>query len=110
MDALTITLAVLATVRLTRLVVADSLPPLPAFRRWLARRLEVVNDRGEPRVPEPSLWTLVTCPWCISFWIGLVVLGSAALWGHTGAWRLIAGALSLSLIAGTYEALMARIE
>lgn len=109
MDPVAAVLAVGATLRLTRLVVADSLPPLPALRRWLATRLDVVGayDRGEP---EPPLWTLVTCAWCVSFWLALLVLGTAFPWGATLGWRLVAGALTLSLLAGTYEALMQRVE
>lgn len=105
MDLVTVLLVAGATVRLTRLVVADSLPPLPAFRRWLARRLNVLNATHEP-----PLWTLVTCPWCLSFWIGLAVLGSAYPWGGDVWWRWLTGALTLSLLTGTYEAVMARVE
>lgn len=109
MDTLTLALAVLATIRITRLLIFDSLPPLPALRRRLAER--EISGGGDEAPPEPSaLWTLSTCPWCLSFWVGIAVLGSAMLWGSTSAWRLIAGSLALSLLTGTYEALMALAE
>ena len=109
MTLTTALLALGATIRLTRLATREELPPLPAARAWLAARLDVAGayDRGEP---EPPLWTLVTCQWCLSFWLGLAVLTSGALIGSHWSWRLVTGALTVSLLTGTYAVLLGRVE
>lgn len=46
------------------------------------------------------LYTLVTCPWCVSFYVGLLVVGTALAWGNGWGWQLIAGALAARWFAG----------
>ena len=95
-------LAAAATARLTRLVTLDDVPPLPAARRWLAQRLDVAAayDRGDP---PSSWWTLVTCAWCISFWIGAAVVAVGYATGPNGWWSAICGTLAVSLVAGVVD-------
>jgi hypothetical protein len=57
----------LATYRLTRLAVKDSLPLLAGPRQWVERR--TLGTRLE------SLGDLVTCHWCASGWIAMAVVG-----------------------------------
>lgn len=78
----------LATYRLTRLVQRDTLPPVRRAR-------EHVMESDE--VPE-SVKELLDCPWCLSFWVGLLVvwLRRAA----PRAWRPVALALAASAVTG----------
>lgn len=77
----------LAVFRLTRLVTRDSLPPLP----WLRDR---VTDRWGDR----AVADLAVCPWCLSWWVAVVVLALHAVaptW-----WPWVAAALACSAVAG----------
>lgn len=67
MTVLRIVLAALATYRLTRLAVEDTLldEPRDALAGWL-------DDRRHPKLAE-----LVSCPWCASFWVAIVVVAAA---------------------------------
>lgn len=69
-DWLNVALVIGAVYRITRFVVADAFPPMAHFRDWVAGRF------GE----ESSIAYLVECPWCMSVWLGgLVVLASTLL-------------------------------
>jgi hypothetical protein len=105
---------VLAAYRLTRLWVADMLPPLPRMRdaveswahaRWAGRDLT-----GDPREPEayrvwriyggtPPLAYLVTCAWCSGYWISLAVFLAASLIPTT-VWAFLAVPLAFSAVVG----------
>jgi hypothetical protein len=80
--------------RLIRLAVVDRIAaPFRNAVRWVGDRLG--GERG-------LLWAddLVSCPFCIGFWISVGVVASWALVGGTVAWRLTAGAFALSYLAG----------
>ncbi len=80
--------------RLTRLVVVDAIAS--RFRDWIRWIGEQIGDaRG-------LVWAddLVTCPFCVGFWISAAVVASWATVGHTGVWRLVAAAFTLSYAAG----------
>lgn len=88
-------LALVMTMRLTRLVTTDFL-------------LQPLRDRIEEwGADSDRRWfyaSAVTCPFCIGFWIGVGVLALLAIAGgpgpETGAWwRWLAAALSLNYIA-----------
>jgi hypothetical protein len=82
----------LAAARLTRLWTRDSLPPLPAFRQYVATRW------GHKAWSE-----LVDCPWCAGFWI---TLGACAV-ASTPAepvLRWVAVPLALSMIVSLLAA------
>ena len=118
--ALTFAVFALAVARVTRLVTADRITEAP--RVWLVDRLwgrtlvglwptsppaharvygrrEAVKrrlDGGDP----PLAAYLVTCPWCVSTYVGAV---AAPLWYYLGSspWLLIpAAALAFSHVTG----------
>lgn len=43
---------------------------------------------------------LLGCPWCLSFWLGAIVVGTALAWGDGWGWQLIAGTLAASGLTG----------
>lgn len=71
----------LATYRVTRLLVTDTLPLVSTPRYALVRYLAVVDDEG--RIRESRRWGvvgwsvayLVTCPWCMSGWVAAALVG-----------------------------------
>jgi hypothetical protein len=110
----------LAAYRLTRLWVADMLPPLPrmrdaveswALQRWGAyrRTFEPLVDDHEPTAEDARdvrlyggiapLAYLVTCAWCSGYWISLLVFLAASLVPAT-AWTLLAVPLAFSAVVG----------
>lgn len=89
---LLVALAVLATYRATRLINADVITA--PFRRWVCRL------DGELEKDEVGRWTyFITCPWCVSIWVGAIVATVTVLWPDN---RLIlAGLLALTASAVT---------
>jgi len=73
-------------------------------------RLAVVDDIGEPLrvalvkvVPIRTVsWvhTLITCPFCIGFWLSAAVVASWLAWGSTILWQAVAAAFTVSYLAG----------
>jgi hypothetical protein len=65
---------------------------------------------------DSAAFTLVTCPWCCSFWIGLVAAAvgwqaSGAAWSHGPWWFVIgASAFAYSLLSGLFAAVMSRLD
>lgn len=106
----------LAAFRLTRLLAVDMLPPIPRVRaaveRWARARWTAELDASEGHDAKsallarhrmygdsPALATLVTCPWCLGFWVALLTaLLSVAV--PTGAWVWLAVPLALSAVTG----------
>lgn len=92
------TLLVGCGVRLVRLAIMDDLG-----RRALIPAEVWVRDR----LPEHRQWVAdgFTCPYCIGFWIGCLIVGSYWLslaspeWVLV-SWRLIAGTLALNYVVG----------
>jgi hypothetical protein len=77
----------LAVYRLTRLATRDSFPPSERLRATIERRWG-----GSP-------WSeLAVCPWCLSWWIGAVVV--AARLTVPAWWSLLALTLTYSAAAG----------
>jgi|GEM_PF-3738479 len=85
--------------RLTRLAVVDDIAEGP--RILAVRYAGRVGDR-------PMRWTLslLSCPYCIGFWLSVAVIGSWAAWGDTAVWLLIAAAFTLSYVVGHLVALL----
>ena len=88
---------VLAIVRLVRLVSYDHFPPVARLRGWvtgahdtvtgsLADRQGLTNDPGrvETTHRRPLVYELVSCVWCVGFWIALAVYGCWLAAGHPG--------------------------
>lgn len=99
--AIDILLALGLTLRLSRVVVTDDIGlwwvRVPAFN-WALRH-----------EPEANGWRAklqegLSCPFCVGFWIGCLVLLSLWLVGGPGhaheAWRWIAGAFALNWVVG----------
>lgn len=100
--ALDVVLAVLLTMRLTRVVIGDKIG------LWLVRGPIAATANGAPLgTPKFRFWSkmydLVTCPFCIGFWIGCLVLASLAAVGGPGdaavLWRYVAGVFALNYVA-----------
>jgi len=77
----------LTTYRITRLVVEDEIAAPMRDRVW---------DRWPP--DSTRVGYLITCPWCVSVWVGAGVVAARAV--APAAWRPLSGALALSALAG----------
>lgn len=77
-----------AVFRLTRLVVADQFPPVKRARERILQRWPATDWRVE----------LLTCPWCVSFWIALVVVALRRFVPRV--WRPASRAFAFSAVAG----------
>lgn len=85
---LDIVLLVLATWRVTRLVVDDDIAA--PLRGWAIARSEWWEE-------------LVTCPFCIGFWLSVAAVASYALAVYGGwliVWRWLAAPWALSIVVG----------
>jgi len=87
-DPIALTVGGLAVYRLTRLVVEDTIA-------------EPIRDRIVEAAPEGRLAYFLTCPWCVSVWVGFAWAGLAvaapavaAPVGAALAWSAAAGLLS----------------
>lgn len=87
MNGVRVAVQAAAAYRLTRLLQVDSLPPLPAVRAWLITRY-----------PDHPLIELVSCPWCLGFWVSVGVVAADAL--VPKLWRPLALSLALSAAVG----------
>lgn len=76
----------LAIVRVTRLLVVDEFPPVRLLREWILKACwnhDIADDAATPqrcqrfvfaaRYAGHSFAYVWTCPWCMSFWVGLGV-------------------------------------
>lgn len=122
--AFTLLLAVLAAMRLTRLVIADDLglwyvrgpaamwavrydSPLPLPEVDSAEEAVELREQTAPALGWRSkLVSGLSCPFCVGWWLGVLVLLS--LWAVGGpsststaaeVWRWVAGALALNYVA-----------
>lgn len=77
---LTVVALVLAAYRLTRLVVADVFPFEPLRERTVGTKLGY----------------LLTCPFCVSVWVGGFLASGQALVGGGWGWQVFVGAMALS--------------
>lgn len=71
-DLLTVTLLCLATFRVTYFLVSDQLiqEPRAKMTNWLETRKENKTGKVTHVEWQSKLAYLVTCPWCMSVWIG----------------------------------------
>ena len=88
MDLGLVVLVVLATARLTRVVVLDSITE--------GASLALVN--GVRRWPRFQEWVtdLITCSWCTSFWVGPAVAVVAWQWGDHPVFIILTVGLAAS--------------
>lgn len=104
----------LAAYRLTRLVVVDDLTETVRARvvGWAYKRkrrwplsVGLASTAAEQVAADshpPKLAKLVTCPWCASFYVALLVV-AARRWLPKG-WAPLADALAYSAVAGLIAA------
>ena len=88
MSTLTVILAIALIVRVTRLLVADQISYRP--------RAAIVVKLG----PEHALSYFVTCPWCVSVWVGAAVGALAYYFGDHPAFYIAGLAAAGSMAAG----------
>ena len=89
LGTLTVIALVLATYRLTRLVVADEFP------------FGGLRDRMHGR----WLGKLITCPYCTSVWIGGFLAAGQAFVGDGRGWLVFVGAMALSAVTSLLASL-----
>lgn len=90
-----------ASIRLTRLVVDDTL--LQPFREW------VENKEVPPGgyIPAVSFTTLLNCTWCAGMWVSAGVVGLSVAWsGIYWIW----GILSVGYLVGLESVLRESLE
>jgi len=80
--------AALAVARVTRLITDDYL--IAPIRQALIKRWGVKS----------KLSYLLTCPWCMSVWVGAAVAAGAWKWGDSGWFIVPAVALAASHVTG----------
>lgn len=105
-------LAVLASARLSRLVVTDDLgkwwvkDPIDYAMASYARNEVHAADREKRDAVTPGWWKYrsgLDCPWCVGFWLGAATLTVGAIASRRpgparALWRLCAGALALNYV------------
>lgn len=90
MTALEFAKDILATYRLTKLIIDDKL-------------MEDVREAVFEKFPPEStkVGYLFTCPWCVSMWVGLGVVAARKV--APEAWDGVATALAASSVSGLIE-------
>lgn len=90
--------AILASARLTRLLVVDSWPPAAWLRmKWDDLTAQENGDDGP--------WgALVHCPWCMAPWMSLIVFGTGLLSHFSIVWWVFFGWLALSYVSASIVA------
>lgn len=103
----------LAVARITRLINADKITERPRKylirRAWIAaypwvtdkpdevdKNLRMVIGTSDP----PKLAYFISCPWCVSLWVGLIAAPLAYFWGENPILAVPALALALSHFTG----------
>jgi hypothetical protein len=119
---LEVVILALAVARLTRLVTTDTFPPIRKAREWVLLRWpdadtsfgdsEVIDGHlasgrsvyrfdGAWYATDPYAWSeLLTCVWCASVWIGVIVWVAYLLYPVTA---MIAAPFALSQMAGILD-------
>lgn len=94
---LELTLLIGLAYRLTRLVAADTIT------EGLRVRLTAIVERDDEvyvgkRQPKPALRAFITCPWCVGFWIAVIV--AVAWWAAPSGTIAVAVPFTISLAVG----------
>lgn len=103
--SLLVAIIVGAVYRITRVVVADVVAePIRdwAHRRWSARHTEEDDELD-------GIAYLLTCPWCTSIWVGLVVAPLGWITAGPGAADSVASWIEAALIALTASAVTGNV-
>lgn len=112
---LLVVLLCLVIFRVTRLVIEDTFPPLGVPRKWLINYWDPDLDwLGEHLDARPhggrlgaTLRYLFSCPWCMSVWVGAVVIWLTTRWYEVPAPILVwlAASAVTGLLAGIEDKL-----
>lgn len=110
---------IVATWRVTRLLVKDEFPPIKVIRNWFIDTFwdAAFEDERPQRPAGVTRWSwfwrrfghsiayLWTCMWCMSFWVGLALWWSAVWLGFSVPlpWLLLAAASGVSGLIGNIE-------
>lgn len=78
-------IGILAAYRITRLIIEDEV--LDAPRNAVFERIK----------PNGYLYTLLTCYWCLGFWVSILVVGLIWLFPTVAPWVLAPFALSAAV-------------
>lgn len=95
----------LAVFRLTRLVVADTITA-PLREKLGGRRAATSMTMGGERMmvaARPRLVEFITCPWCISPYLAVLVVAAQAL--APAVWIFPSAVLAFSAVAGVISQL-----
>lgn len=111
-DWFLILLVFAAVHRLTRLAIMDEIPMVKTPRDWAVNHLDPIPGTGRKPVwgrPGKSLAYLLGCPWCMSVWVGGVVVW-LTVWLHPAGlpvpWLVWAASSSVSgVVTGVWESL-----
>lgn len=108
-------MAAIAT--LTRLLVADSFPPVAKVREWFIKTFAIIDEKG--RIVGGKRWAVLgfslayvwTCRWCMSIYVGLVVWAIAD-WASPLSvpypWLILVGGRILAGWSGEAQAVVDR--
>ena len=90
MDAVTLVVAILAVYRITRFVTRDDGPwkACRKLREWAA------TDFDQDGSPENFWGALLSCPWCLNFWVACAAVLWLAFGPAWGWWLLVPWALA----------------
>ena len=86
-DALELVVDALATFRLTRLVVEDEIAA--PIREAVWKKYDVTDSK---------IGYLLTCPWCVSFWVGAGVVAAHQI--APDQWKPVARVFAMSALTG----------
>lgn len=92
-DALALLVDVAATYRLTRLLVEDEITKPIREKVW---------EKYDPAETKVGYW--LTCPWCVSIWVGTAAVGARYVWpeGWDAAARVLTASAATGMIASRY--------
>lgn len=110
MDILGFAIAAFAAARLTRLATADTITaPLrdPVLARVLRSRAERAALTEGEELPPPTtarsyIYTLLTCHWCLGFWIALATVLLYLHFGEHIVYQIAAMTLAVSYVIGWF--------
>lgn len=90
----------LCAYRLTRLVVADSFPPVERARAWIVKRYttETPNPDGSVTIEPGWLAELVDCPYCAGVWVSALVVG-VATWAAPWSQSIVLTLMEIAAVA-----------
>lgn len=112
---LLVVLIFLVIFRVTRLVIEDTFPPIGVPRKWLLNYWDPDVDWWETHPDAKPHWDalgrslryLFSCPWCMSIWLGPVIIWVTMQWYDVPAPVLVwlGGSAVTGLLAGLEEKL-----